>query len=160
MEELVAAGGAACATDQVLYNLTRRGPELDLLPWLAAAKRAGDGVQPRRTGPAAQQPPRLAKSPRRLEATPAQVALAWVMRQDGVMAIPKAGSVAPRAAKIGRRPTCTCPPANWPPSMPPFPDPASVFHWRCCRSRRESFLSRFRNGLIPAAGLLSGSHEN
>jgi diketogulonate reductase-like aldo/keto reductase len=35
MAELVAAGGTACATDQILYNLTRRGPEHDLLPWLA-----------------------------------------------------------------------------------------------------------------------------
>lgn len=35
LQELVAAGGTACATDQVLYNLTRRGPEYDLLPWLA-----------------------------------------------------------------------------------------------------------------------------
>jgi diketogulonate reductase-like aldo/keto reductase len=30
----------------------------------------------------------------RLGATPAQVALAWVLRQDGVVAIPKAGTVA------------------------------------------------------------------
>lgn len=36
MEALVAeAGGAVCATDQILYNLARRGPEFDLLPWLA-----------------------------------------------------------------------------------------------------------------------------
>ena len=30
----------------------------------------------------------------RQEVTPAQVALAWVLRQDGVIAIPKAGSIA------------------------------------------------------------------
>ncbi|GGE94630.1 hypothetical protein GCM10011404_29640 [Sphingomonas prati] len=36
MVELVEAGGEGCATDQILYNLTRRGPEHDLLPWLAA----------------------------------------------------------------------------------------------------------------------------
>lgn len=29
MEELVAAGGDGCVTDQILYNLVRRGPELD-----------------------------------------------------------------------------------------------------------------------------------
>ncbi len=34
MKELLSVpGGNACATDQVLYNLTRRGPEWDLLPW-------------------------------------------------------------------------------------------------------------------------------
>jgi diketogulonate reductase-like aldo/keto reductase len=34
MGELFDAGGEACATNQILYNLTRRGPEFDLLPWL------------------------------------------------------------------------------------------------------------------------------
>jgi len=33
MEALISAGGAACQTNQVLYNLARRGPEWDLLPW-------------------------------------------------------------------------------------------------------------------------------
>jgi diketogulonate reductase-like aldo/keto reductase len=36
MQELVATGGTACATNQVLYNLTRRSPVYDLLPWLAS----------------------------------------------------------------------------------------------------------------------------
>ncbi len=36
MVELMEAGGSACATDQILYNLDRRGPEHDLLPWLDA----------------------------------------------------------------------------------------------------------------------------
>ena len=35
MEELVEAGGTGCVSDQILYNLTRRGPDHDLLPWLA-----------------------------------------------------------------------------------------------------------------------------
>ena len=34
MEELLHAGGSNCVTDQILYNLARRGPEHDLLPWL------------------------------------------------------------------------------------------------------------------------------
>ena len=39
MEELVAApGGDACATNQILYNVARRGAQFDLLPWLAARK--------------------------------------------------------------------------------------------------------------------------
>lgn len=36
MQELIAAVGTVCATDQVLYNLTRSSPEYDLLPWLAS----------------------------------------------------------------------------------------------------------------------------
>jgi diketogulonate reductase-like aldo/keto reductase len=34
MAELRSAKGRACMTDQILYNLTRRGPEFDPLPWL------------------------------------------------------------------------------------------------------------------------------
>ena len=37
MEELVAAGGGACATDQILYNLARRGAEHELMPWYPRA---------------------------------------------------------------------------------------------------------------------------
>ena len=92
MEELVAAGGEACATDQILYNLSRRGPELQLLPWLdrhAVATMAYSPVeQGRLLGNAA-----LTSIAERKEATPAQVALAWLLRRPGVIAIPKAGSV-------------------------------------------------------------------
>lgn len=93
LQELLAAGGAACATDQVLYNLTRRGPEHDLLPWLADHKIPTMAYSPVEQG-------RLLKNKQlreiaaNLGATPAQVALAWVLRQDHVLAIPKAGHVA------------------------------------------------------------------
>jgi diketogulonate reductase-like aldo/keto reductase len=93
LEELMTAGGAACATDQVLYNLTRRSPEYDLLPWLA------DRDLPLMAYSPIEQGRLLANATLRaiaagLGATPAQVALAWVLRQDQVLAIPKAGSVA------------------------------------------------------------------
>ena len=93
MEELVAAGGRACVTDQILYNLTRRGPEHDLLPWLAK-----HGIPIMAYSPVEQgrllADPTLAKVAAAIGATPAQVALAWAMRHDGVIAIPKTGSVA------------------------------------------------------------------
>ncbi|MFY4698091.1 aldo/keto reductase [Burkholderia glumae] len=92
MEELVAAGGAGCATNQILYNLARRGPEFDLLPWQAT-----------RHIPAMAYSPidhlRLPKGTvldeiaRERDATPQQVALAWVLRRDDMIAIPKAGDV-------------------------------------------------------------------
>ena len=93
LQELVAAGGAACATDQVLYNLTRRGPEYDLLPWLA-----GQGIPVMAYSPV-EQGRLLGNSQLQvvaadLGATPAQVALAWVLRHGHVMAIPRAGRVA------------------------------------------------------------------
>lgn len=90
MQELTAAkGGAACQTNQVLYNLTRRGIEFDLLPWCRARKMPVMAYSPieqgRMLGHAA-----LAEVARRHDATPAQVGLAWLIRQDGVIVIPKA----------------------------------------------------------------------
>ena len=93
MAELVAAGGDTCATDQILYNLTRRGPEHDLLPWLAARAMPVMAYSPVEQGRLVAEP-KLAEIATRVGATPAQVALAWTMRNDGVITIPKAGSVA------------------------------------------------------------------
>ena len=93
MAELVAAGGAACATDQILYNLTRRGPELELLPWLGSRGIPVMAYSPveqgRLLGNAT-----LRAIAAEFDATPAQVALAWVLRDPAMIAIPKAGSVA------------------------------------------------------------------
>ena len=84
-------GGAAVAVDQVLYNLTRRGIEWDLLPW----------CQKRRIPVMAYSPIEQARLLRhsglcelagRLGMTPAQVALAWLLQRDAVIAIPKAST--------------------------------------------------------------------
>ena len=93
MVELVslkANAGSLLATNQVLYNLLRRGVEYDLLPWCRARGIPLMGYSPLEQG-------RLLKNKTlkavadRLRATPAQVALAWILRQQGVLAIPKAG---------------------------------------------------------------------
>lgn len=94
MEELERTlGGGAVATDQVLYNLTRRGIEYDLLPW--CRKR---GIPIMAYSPVEQgrllSHPQLQGIADRHRATPAQVALAWVVRQEGLVAIPKAGTPA------------------------------------------------------------------
>ncbi len=93
MEELVASGGDACATDQILYNLTRRGPEHDLLPWLAEHAIPTMAYSPveqgRLVGHAG-----LCALADEIGATPAQLALAWLLARDNVIAIPKAGRVA------------------------------------------------------------------
>ena len=91
MEELVEAGGSACVTDQILYNLTRRGPEQVLLPWLSQRDMALMAYSPVEQGRLVDHPG-LARIAERIGATPVQVALAWTMRQDGVIAIPKAGT--------------------------------------------------------------------
>jgi diketogulonate reductase-like aldo/keto reductase len=85
MEELVAvAGGAAVATNQVLYNLSRRGIEWDLLPW--CRKR---GIPLMAYSPVEQG--RILSNPA-LGSRPAQMALAWLLRQPDVMVIPKAAT--------------------------------------------------------------------
>ncbi len=93
MTELVAAGGDGCATDQILYNLTRRGPEHDLLPWLADHAMPVMAYSPVEQGRLIADPA-LGRVAETIGATPAQVALAWTLRRDGMFAIPKAGTVA------------------------------------------------------------------
>jgi diketogulonate reductase-like aldo/keto reductase len=90
MEDLIEAGGGACATDQILYNLTRRGPEIDLLPWLADRSIPVMAYSPVEQGRLLGHKALRSIADRR-RATPAQIALAWLLQQPGVIAIPKAG---------------------------------------------------------------------
>ncbi len=92
MEELVEAGGVACATDQILYNLTRRGPEVDLIPWLRDHEIPVMAYSPVEQGRLLDQHD-LTRIAREAGATPAQLALAWLLQRPQVLAIPKAGSV-------------------------------------------------------------------
>lgn len=93
MAELDAAGGQDCATDQILYNLTRRGPEPDLLPWLDRHDIPVMAYSPVEQGRLLADPA-LARIARDIGGTPAQVALAWVLQRPATIAIPKAASVA------------------------------------------------------------------
>jgi diketogulonate reductase-like aldo/keto reductase len=93
MDQLVRAGGEACATNQLLYNVTERGAEFDLLPQLRkraiptmAYSPVGQGRLP--------QSPALSAVAKRHGVTPPQVALAWVLRDPTVIAIPKAADLA------------------------------------------------------------------
>lgn len=92
MEELVASGGAACATDQILYNLTRRGPEHDLLPWLAERGMPTMAYSPVEQGRLVSNAG-LCSLADEIGASPAQLALAWLLARDNVIAIPKAGRI-------------------------------------------------------------------
>jgi diketogulonate reductase-like aldo/keto reductase len=94
LQELMAVpGGEACAANQVLYNLARRGPEFDLLPWMAERRMPAMAYSPVEQGGLAAAPP-LVPIARKHGATPAQVALAWVLRLRDVIAIPKAADPA------------------------------------------------------------------
>lgn len=81
-------GGPAIATDQVLYNLVRRGIEWDLLPWLCERRIPVMAYSPLEEGRLLQDA-RLEQSARRWGMTPAQAALAWLLAQNDVIVIPK-----------------------------------------------------------------------
>jgi len=84
------AGGEAVATNQVLYNLTRRGIEWDLLPWLHERRITVMAYSPleqaRLLGNA-----KFAAYAESQGMTPAQLALAWLLANDDVIVIPKSG---------------------------------------------------------------------
>jgi diketogulonate reductase-like aldo/keto reductase len=90
-ELLQVRGGRAVEADEVLYNLTRRGIEWDLLPWCVQSGVPLIAYSPIEQG-------RLVGHPvlrfigAKHKATSAQVALAWVLRNPGVCAIPEAGT--------------------------------------------------------------------
>ena len=86
-------GGKACATNQVLYNLTRRGIEFDLMPFCAQRKMPIMAYSPIEQGRMLNHAA-LREVGARHNATAAQVALAWLTRQDGMIAIPKSTTLA------------------------------------------------------------------
>jgi diketogulonate reductase-like aldo/keto reductase len=94
MEELWSTpGGRAVQANQLLYNLTRRGIEWDLLPWQRERHIPTMAYSPIEQA-------RLVKNPGLIDfskkhgMTPAQAALAWLLSKDDVIAIPKASSTA------------------------------------------------------------------
>lgn len=93
MEEICEiSDGNTCAANEVLYNLMRRGIEFDLLPWCRRHHMPVIAYSPVEQGRLLRQPV-LMKIAGKYEVTPAQIALAWVIRQPDVLAIPKAASV-------------------------------------------------------------------
>jgi diketogulonate reductase-like aldo/keto reductase len=92
MEDLGASAND-CATDQVLYNPEARGIEFDLLPWCQKHEMPLMAYSPIGQGGRLLKNKAILEVAKRHEATPAQIALAWVLRQTGVIAIPKAGDV-------------------------------------------------------------------
>ena len=93
MEELAATrGGDAVATDQVLYNLTRRGIEFDLLPWCRKFDLPIMAYSPIEQGRLLNHSGLREIAGRHPGTTQSQIALAWVLRLDNVCAIPRTGS--------------------------------------------------------------------
>jgi diketogulonate reductase-like aldo/keto reductase len=85
-------GGADAAADQVLYNLTRRGIEWDLLPWCRERRVPVMAYSPIEQGRLLGQRALSTVAARR-GVTPAQVALSWLLARAPVIVIPKAGDL-------------------------------------------------------------------
>jgi len=88
MEEAAGLDKGLTGTNQVLYCLSQRGPEYDLLPWMRQRSIPLMAYSPldqgRLLGNAT-----LKKLAGSVGCTPAQLALAWVLAQPGVVTIPK-----------------------------------------------------------------------
>jgi diketogulonate reductase-like aldo/keto reductase len=82
-------GGAGVASNQILYNLTRRGPEWEVIPWCRERNISIMAYSPIEQGRMLGHNALLEVASRH-GGTPAQVALAWLLRQDGMIVIPKA----------------------------------------------------------------------
>ena len=87
-------GGNEIATDQVLYNLAHRGIEWDLMPWCRARQFPIMAYSPVGNNSAEQKRifghPTIKSIASRHNATPPQIALAWLLHNPDVVAIPKA----------------------------------------------------------------------
>ena len=94
MQDLIdIPGGSELSTDQVLYNLEYRGIEYDLLPWCGRRRLPIMAYSPIEQGRVLDHSA-LRSVAARHHATPAQVALAWVLRRDNICAIPRASNPA------------------------------------------------------------------
>ena len=82
--------GAGVETDQLLYNLTRRGIEWDLLPWLRKQRIPVMAYSPIEQGRLLRNR-KLVDFAQHYTMTPAQVALAWLLANDDIIVIPKTG---------------------------------------------------------------------
>jgi diketogulonate reductase-like aldo/keto reductase len=90
MREVFALGGGeACATNQVLYHPDARGVEFDLLPWCRGRGVPVMAYSPLGQGGRLLRSKALAEVAERHGATPAQVALAWSLRDGNTISIPK-----------------------------------------------------------------------
>ena len=82
--------GPAVTTNQLLYNLARRGIEWDLHPWLRERRIPIMAYSPIEQAKLTLNP-KLVDFAWRHGMTPAQAGLAWLLAQDDVIVIPKTG---------------------------------------------------------------------
>ncbi len=92
MDDMAELEGTAVASNQVLYNLSRRGIEWALLPWCRERRIPIMAYSPIEQGRILRNKT-LQTLAREHGCSAAQLALAWVLSRDGVAAIPKASDL-------------------------------------------------------------------
>ncbi len=93
MEEVTSVpGGERIATNQILYNLSRRGVELDLLGWCRQRNLPVMAYSPIEQGRLLNNGV-LNQVAKEKDATAAMVAIAWLLHQKDIVVIPKASRV-------------------------------------------------------------------
>ncbi|WP_313085371.1 aldo/keto reductase [Pseudomonas sp.] len=101
LDDLHELDAPACAVNQVLYNPAERGIEFDLLPWCQARRMPVMAYCPLGQGGELLRHPAVLKVARRHGAQPAQVVLAWALRQSDVLVIPKSSDPAHLRSNAG-----------------------------------------------------------
>jgi diketogulonate reductase-like aldo/keto reductase len=91
MEDAARLDKGLTGSNQVLYCLSRRGPEFDLLPWMRKRSIPLMAYSPLDQGSLLRKP-MLRQLADQVGCTPAQLALAWLLARTGVVAIPKSAS--------------------------------------------------------------------
>jgi len=91
MKDAASLDKGLTASNQVLYCLSRRGPEYDLLPWMRQRSIPLMAYSPLDQGRLLGSAP-LQKIAREAGCTPAQLAIAWTLAQPGVVTIPKSST--------------------------------------------------------------------
>ncbi|MFS0725367.1 aldo/keto reductase [Paenibacillus sp. 1P07SE] len=99
MQELLKLpGGSACAVNQVLYHIASRGIEYELQPWLQEHRIPVMAYSPLAQGGTLRrgmlEHPEVLSIAKEYKVTPSQLILSWTIRDQDVLAIPKAGSSA------------------------------------------------------------------
>lgn len=85
-------GGNAIVTNQVLYNLMRRGIEWDLLPWCRQRRVPIMAYSPIEQGRLLNHPV-LRHMAQERHVTTAQIVIAWLLHQENVIVIPKSSRI-------------------------------------------------------------------
>ncbi|AKJ41273.1 aldo/keto reductase [Pragia fontium] len=99
-ELMTVAENEQVAVNQVLYNLSRRGIEYDLLPWCRSNSMPIMAYSPIEQARLLEHPA-LTEVAKRHQATAAQIALAWVLRDHNIITIPKASTIEHMVENIG-----------------------------------------------------------